>query len=262
MSSNTAFGGAYAAAYDALYKTKDYDAECAFVRAAFARHGQGSTQRLLDLGCGTGGHVLPMARLGHEVVGIDRSAAMIELAQTKLAACSDAAVRSRVSFKVGDVVEARGGQDFDAAIMMFAVMGYITQTARVAQLLKNVRAQLRTGGLFVADFWYGPAVLTDRPGDRVRVIEQDRRTTIRATQTTLDTTTQVAKVRFELFDWQDGAKLERSIEIHEMRYFFAQELGLLCDGAGLQIVQLCPFLSLDAELGESTWNAAMIARAV
>ena len=262
MSSERAFGKSYAAAYDALYASKDYDAECRFIREAFARHGDGRIARVLDLGCGTGGHALRLAAAGLEVTGIDRSDAMIALARTKLAAHADTETRARVRFEVGDVVEARGTGEFDAAVMMFAVLGYITDTARVAALLKNVRSQLRRGGLFIADFWYGPAVLTDRPGDRVRVIEQDDKVTVRATRTTLDTYTQVAKVQFELFNWTSGAQLERTVELHEMRYFFAQELALLATGAGFEILGFCPFLALDGQVDEDTWNAAIVARAV
>lgn len=262
MSSDSAFGSAYAAAYDALYIGKDYDAECRFLTEAFSRHADGKVQRIVDLGCGTGGHALRLADLGHEVTGIDRSDAMVALAQAKLANAPDAKVRDRVRFQVGDIVEARGSGEYDAAIMMFAVMGYITGTDRLGQLLRNVRSQLRRGGLFVADFWYGPAVLTDRPGDRVRVIEQGEKLTVRATRTTLDTFTQVAKVQFELFNWSAGVQLERTIEVHDMRYFFAQELSLLCGAAGLEIVRVCPFLAIDSKLDETTWNAAIVARAI
>lgn len=262
MSSERAFGKAYAAAYDALYASKDYDAECRFLRDAFARHGDGRISRVLDLGCGTGGHALRLASGGLEVAGVDRSDAMIALARSKLSAHTDAGVRGRVSYQVGDVVDARVGSGFDAAVMMFAVLGYITDTRRLTALLRNVRSQLRIGGLFVADFWYGPAVLTDRPGDRVRVIEQGSAVTVRATRTTLDTFTQVAKVQFELFNWSSGSQLERTLEVHEMRYFFAQELALLTGGAGLEIVAFCPFLALDGNVDETTWNVALVARAV
>lgn len=262
MSSERAFGKTYAAAYDALYATKDYDAECRFLHDAFERYCGKSIARVLDLGCGTGGHALRLAAGGLEVTGIDRSEAMIAIAREKLAAFIDVEARARVRYQVGDIVEARAQGEFDAAVMMFAVLGYVTDTARLAALLKNVRSQLRLGGLFIADFWYGPAVLTDRPGDRVRVIEQDDRLTVRATRTLLDTYTQIARVQFELFNWTSGLKLDRTVELHEMRYFFAQELALLTSSAGLEIVRFCPFLVLDGRVDETTWNAAVVARAV
>jgi SAM-dependent methyltransferase len=262
MKSSDPFSGGYAAAYDALNEDKDYAVECNFLERIFERFGNRKVHTVLDLGCGTGGHALILGANGHDVVGVDRSADMIRIAGGKLAAATDSTLRKRVRFHVGDVVTSRVATQFDAAIMMFAVLGYVSEMTQLGKLLASVRAQLRTGGLFAADFWYGPAVLTQRPGDRVRVIDHPGRTIVRATHTELDTFTQVATVRFELFDWVNETKLARSDEFHMMRYFFAQELHLLCQAAGFSIRHICRFPDLAARVDESTWNAAFIAEAI
>ena len=41
----------------------------------------GPDTRILEVGCGEGGNLLPFARLGAKVVGIDLSAARVEQAQ-------------------------------------------------------------------------------------------------------------------------------------------------------------------------------------
>jgi predicted TPR repeat methyltransferase len=51
----SAFSTAYAGAYDTLYREKDYEAECAFLREAFPRFLPARPETILDLGCGTGG---------------------------------------------------------------------------------------------------------------------------------------------------------------------------------------------------------------
>ena len=40
-------------------------------------------ERILDLGCGTGGHALVLARRGYRITGVDRSASMLEIARRK-----------------------------------------------------------------------------------------------------------------------------------------------------------------------------------
>jgi len=70
---NTVFGSEYAGAYDAIYGDKDYAAECDLVERIFKTYGYGVVQSVMDLGCGTGGHALPLAERGYEVSGIDRS---------------------------------------------------------------------------------------------------------------------------------------------------------------------------------------------
>src|SRR5207248_11417549 len=67
------FGPQYAEAYDTLYRDKDYSAECDAIEHVFRLYGIGPVRRVLDLGCGTGGHAVPLAERGYEVVGVDRS---------------------------------------------------------------------------------------------------------------------------------------------------------------------------------------------
>ena len=75
------FGRDYAAAYDDLYQDKDYVAECDLIERVFETYGQGPTRRVLDLGCGTGGHAVILAKRGYDVVGVDRSPEMLERAR-------------------------------------------------------------------------------------------------------------------------------------------------------------------------------------
>jgi S-adenosylmethionine-dependent methyltransferase len=59
--------------------------------------------RVLDTGCGQGTQAIVLARLGHEVVGIDLADALLETARSAAAAEPDE-VRQRLSFEVGDVL--------------------------------------------------------------------------------------------------------------------------------------------------------------
>src|SRR5438477_349480 len=56
-----------------MYSGKDYEGECGLIVEAVQRFGLDPTRSILDLGCGTGGHAIPLARRGYEVVGVDRS---------------------------------------------------------------------------------------------------------------------------------------------------------------------------------------------
>ena len=71
------FGSDYASAYDALYHDKDYERECDFLEAIFRKYSK-KVKTILDLGCGTAGHALILARRGYEVVGVDRSVTMLD----------------------------------------------------------------------------------------------------------------------------------------------------------------------------------------
>ena len=77
------FGSEYADAYDILYKDKDYVEECGLIDRFLKTYGNRPVRNVLDLGCGTGNHALPLAQLGYEIVGVDRSKGMLESARKK-----------------------------------------------------------------------------------------------------------------------------------------------------------------------------------
>lgn len=257
--SDRSFGAEYSAAYDALYGEKDYDAEVALIEEALRRYGTGAERTLLDLGCGTGSHALRLAAHGFDVTGVDLSPAMLAQARAKAAASS---YSERVRFVEANVSAVDVGTVFDAAIMMFAVLGYQTDNEAVLASLRNARRHLKTGGLFVADFWYGPAVLTDRPAERSRIVTAGGAEVLRTTRTDLDTAAQTATVNFAVWRFEGDRVTARTKEQHVMRYFFPKELELYLHLAGFEVASLSAFPSLDASLSDRTWNALLVGRAV
>src|SRR2546428_12354641 len=73
------FQAGYSAYYDLLYRDKDYAAEARFVAELVRRHGgrPPAGVELLDLACGTGRHLIELARLGMVVAGGGRSGGVV-----------------------------------------------------------------------------------------------------------------------------------------------------------------------------------------
>ncbi len=155
------FGSVYASIYDDLYNDKDYNAECNLIQRIFEQYGSNHIKTILDLGCGTGNHALPLAEQGFEVTGVDCSQEMINKAQSKNTPCT---------FYLGDIRQFNANRKSDAVLMMFAVLGYQLENADVLAALKTARCHLNPGGLLIFDVWYGPAVLAQRPTDKVKII--------------------------------------------------------------------------------------------
>lgn len=251
------FGTDYAAAYDTLYEEKDYEGECNLIEHALAEHGAAGSRRILDLGCGTGNHVLPLARRGHVVTGIDRSSDMLARARAKAAKAAVA-----VTFHQGDIRAIDLGSRFDIVLMMFAVLGYQQENADLKAALGTVRRHLEPGGLFVFDVWNGPAVLTDRPRERVRTIRDGDTRIIRLTRTELDTVGQCCRIHFDLLRLEGDRVAAEQHEEHVMRFFFPLELDLALDRYGLALETLRAFPDYDAVPDERAWNVIGVARAV
>lgn len=253
------FNALYADQYDALYTDKNYVAECDLIEAA-CRRNDVRPKSILDIGCGTGTHVIEFARRGYDCTGVDLSPAMLTIANNKAADLVN--VDHHPQWLNADAREFEAGRSFDVAVMMFAVISYLTRNEDVIQALKNIRRHLNVGGLFICDFWYGPAVLSVKPNERVRVLDTQNGKTIRAASTTLDTYRHTADVTFKLWSIEGKKYLGETSETHTMRYFFPQEFSLLLQQAGFELIALSQFPGLYEELSIESWNAFSIARAI
>jgi SAM-dependent methyltransferase len=70
----------------------------------------GTGRRVLDLMCGTAEVSLALARLGHRVTGVDRSAAMLAVARERLEAAADDSARN-LSLAQGDACDLPAAHD-------------------------------------------------------------------------------------------------------------------------------------------------------
>jgi SAM-dependent methyltransferase len=250
--------GAYAGFYDALYADKDYEAEVEFLVDVFAENSVPARASVLDLGCGTGGHVIPLAERGFAVVGVDRSAEMLARAQAK----ADVAGVD-VEFVEADVREASLGRIFDVVTSMFAVVSYQLTNDDLSAMFDTARCHLLPGGLFVFDGWFGPAVLTEKPEVKTKTVTEPSGDVItRIARPVLDVVAQTVDVNYEVTRERAGSVIETTHESHPMRFLFAQELALFCDAADFELVAFGPFRELGRAITEHDWNFSAVARAL
>jgi SAM-dependent methyltransferase len=252
------FGSVYAECYDAIYQEKDYQAECDLIERLFKTYGDGQIKTVLDLGCGTGNHALPLAAQGFDVSGIDRSEFMVAEARKKAIASGRTAL---ANFQQADVRTADLGRQFDAAVLMFAVLGYQLDNRDVTAALSTARRHLRPRGLLVFDVWYGPAVLFQRPSERARIIPLPHGKIFRVSSSELETSRHLCRVRYRLWKFDAERRLSETEEEHSVRFFFPLELKLFLESAGFALVRLGAFPEFERDPDEKTWNVLCVARA-
>lgn len=249
--------GAYAEFYDALYADKDYEAEVDFLESVFSAYARGDVRTVLDLGCGTGGHAVPLAARGYRVTGLDRAPAMVAQAREKAtAACVDP------RFEVADVRDYDLGETFDAVVSMFAVVSYQLTGDDVTAMFRAARAHLSPGGLLVFDGWFGPAVLAQRPRVSEKVVETPGGDVVRRRAVpSVDEDAQTVTVSYRVERVSGAAVTAATDEAHTVRYLFADEIEQHCRDAGFELVALGPFGDLSRGPGEDDWNFSAVARA-
>jgi SAM-dependent methyltransferase len=254
--SDPVFNQGYADQYDLFYGDKDYEAECNLLEQVFKKHGKG-VKNILDIGCGTGNHSIPLARRGYEVHGVDLSENMLAHAVEK---AQKETIKHPPVFSQGDARNVDLGKQFDVVLMMFAVLGYQLTNDDVLAALRTVRKHLKPGGLFIFDVWYGPAVLAIRPSDRVKIIPTPGGKVIRAASGSLDVNRHLSQVNYKIWKLSGDRLLSETEESHTMRFFFTMELSLFLSACGLKLESLTAFPFLDKPADETTWNVFAYAR--
>jgi SAM-dependent methyltransferase len=254
---DSVFKQGYADQYDLFYKDKDYQSECDLIEKVFHRYSKEPIRTILDLGCGTGNHSIPLAKRGYHVNGVDLSENMLSSARAKI----EKGKNNPPVFSQGDIRTVDLGKQFDAVLMMFAVLGYQLSNEDVLSSLHTARMHLRPGGLFIFDVWYGPAVLSIRPSDRIKVIPTNDGKIIRTASGSLDTAHHLSAVRFHIWSLSGDRVIDESEEVHSMRFFFPMELALMLSTCGLALESLTAFPSLDQAADETTWNVLGVANA-
>ena len=136
-----------AALYDAIYRGigKDYLAESRLV-AELVRERRPDARTLLDVACGTGGH---LEHLRHEFVaeGLERSRHMASLARAKLPG---------VTVHEGDMRRFDLGRRYDVVTCLFSSIGYMLTVEDLGSSIAAMAAHVTDGGVLVVEPWFAP----------------------------------------------------------------------------------------------------------
>jgi SAM-dependent methyltransferase len=249
----------YAAAYDVIYGEKDYCGECDAIVRLVEKFGDKRVERVIDLGCGTGRHASLLHQRGFNVTGVDRSESMLSFAWQRIG--SDQS-HKRIRFVQGDIRDLKFSNPFDLALMNFNVLGYMNSNDDLLAALASARRNLREGGLFIADFWYGPAVLADLPGDRVRELALPDGRLFRMASGEHVPERQCCDIRITLLQLQGDRVASETKETHRVRYFFPLELDLALRATNFQFVGVSAFPETGSPPRTDRWLAAVVAVAV
>jgi SAM-dependent methyltransferase len=230
-------------------------------------------RRALDLACGTGSLALMLADAGWDVLGVDGSAAMLDLARAKAA---NLETPGRVEFVLGDMchlptIDDRrspigdagadrwrvvvGRSSFDLVTCVYDSLNYLLTEAELAACFRAAAGALAPGGLFVADmntrhfleYDWGTCEVIELPGF------------VQINQSYFDPATVCSTMALIGFAGDDEHGYQRFDETHIERAYAPELVAGLLAEAGLRLEATYDCFTFQP-FGDRTQRIAWVAR--
>lgn len=217
------YGAEAADVYDALHSArgKDFVAEATEV-AELIRSRAPAAGSLLDVACGTGGHLRVFRDLFDEVAGVDAAEPMLARARRRLPG---------IVLRHGDMRDFTMGRSFDAVTCLFSSIGYLHTTEDLTVALRRFADHLAPGGVVVVEPWWFPE--TFLPGYVASdVVTVDDRTIARMSHSVRDGDCSVLTVHYLVGSAPNGVR--HFTETHRLRLFTQTQYETAFTQAGLR----------------------------
>jgi len=210
-----------------------------FVQAALD-----SGDPVLEVGCGTGRVLIPTARAGVAITGLDLSRYMLDVCRRNLAA-EPVEVQDRVRLVEGDMRDFDLGESYTLVTTPFRPFQHLLTTEDQISCLKCIRRHLKPGGFLILDI-FNPsleAIIADDLGEEKGTepefttpegikVQRMNKTVAR------DHFRQVIDVELIYYLTHPDSKKERLVHAFPMRYLFRYEAEHLLARCGYDVIEL------------------------
>lgn len=244
----------YAELYDLFNNEKDYRKEANVVDVLINKYAP-MAQNIIEFGSGSGKHSKFLSEKGYFILGLERSAVMVEQAQTRQT--------DRFRCVEADISEVKFYGEFDVVLSLFHVFSYMTDELAVHGFLKNANSNLKLGGVLIFDFWFTSGVLSLKPENREKVKENNYLIAHRRATPHIDCVRNVVNV---VYDFNIVYKSKRMkeydfSETHPMRHFSIPEIRNYADKFGFEVLDTMSFSTLSLPTLED-WDCGVVLRKI
>jgi len=233
--------GNVAPVYDTIVP-RDIKGICDSLEAILKRHTK--SNRIVDLGCGTGRFAIELAKRKYQVCGIDISEEMLNIAKKKAQRAD-----LRITFAKADMKDFKLPQKA-GIVWARGSIGDLTRSSDLKKALFNIRRNLSRKGLLVLDVrdydqhfqLHKKSTVHD-----TRVFKQRYRKLTFRFVLNLNKKSRIASIRGEVIvrDWHGLRTIKTR---HSLRHFTAEELAKLLTTAGFKVLEIMPGYHLEKDM--------------
>jgi SAM-dependent methyltransferase len=247
-------------------------------RAFYVDYAREAKGKILELGCGTGRLLIPIAAEGYEIVGLDLSEHMLDRCREKLAA-QPPEVQARARIVRGDMTDFGLGEAFALITVPFRAFQHLLSVEEQLACLQCAHRHLLPGGKLILDlFQVNLRYLTDPASANEK--EDFAGATLPGGRTLRRTHRVAGWHRAEQYNdiemiyyvaHADG-RTDRLVQAFPFRYFFRYEAEHLLARCGFGVAELfgsfdrrplnddSPEMIFVAEKRQGTTNSPQVAR--
>lgn len=226
----------FAYLYDALQKEVPYALFADYYEKIMEKFG-GEKGLCLDLGCGTGNMTMELCSRGFDMIGVDSSVEMLDVAREK---AYDA--EKSILYLNQDMTEFELYGTVAVVVSTLDCVNYITDEEALLKAFKLVNNYLDQKGLFIFDI-NSAYKLEHILGNNTYV--DDGEDIFYSWQNSYDKDTKICTFDLTFFE-KDEDVYYRYDEIHHERAYSISEITALLIAAGMEVVGVFDNLSFDA----------------
>ncbi len=249
------FNKDYSSFYDLIYKDKKYTKEILSIKKIIKKYHK-KPKNLLEFGCGTGNHSNLLSKLNLDVLGIDKSPFMLNIAKKKYGK------NTKLKFLKSDINKLKIKKRFDIVSALFHILSYQIQEEKIEKFFINSHRHLKKNGILIFDFWYKPAVLNLRPAIKVKFATDKKYEIYRITHPKWNKSQDIINIGYELLIFNKKNKKAKTIkEIHRMKYFDLEKIKKYLITYKFKLLEGLEIIS-NKKISPNTWGALVVAKKI
>ncbi len=207
---------------------------------------------ILEMMCGTGRVLLPLAKAGFQLTGVDLSLPMLEIARPKIAAAN---LNDKISLLHGDACTiALPQKHFALAFIALNSFMHLTKIADQLATLANMHRSLTSEGLLLLDLFNPDPVALAKEDNRMildRQYKLNERLIVKFTASESDLATQTNILTYFYDELDAEGHVTRQLSRFTIRWFYRYEIEHLLARAGFQLQAIYGSYELDSYTSES-----------